>query len=93
MQGGENHFQRRFVGEFGMRIDGNTTPVITNRQQVPRGQFELDPAGMPRNGFVHCVIQHFRGQMMQRPFVRAANIHARTPAHRLQAFKNLDILS
>src|SRR5262245_9894817 len=40
---------------------------------------------------VHGIIDHFGEQMMQRLFVRAADIHAGTATDRLESFQHLDV--
>ena len=46
---------------------------------------------MSRQRLVHRVVDDFGEEMMQRLLVGAADIHARPPAHRLEAFEHLDI--
>jgi hypothetical protein len=45
---------------------------------------------MARDGFVHRIVQHFGNKVVQRAFVGAANIHARSAAHWLKPFEHLD---
>ncbi|GGB60649.1 hypothetical protein GCM10011505_46700 [Tistrella bauzanensis] len=40
---------------------------------------------------VHRIVEDFGGQMVQCTIISAANIHARPPANRFEAFKHLDI--
>ena len=42
--------------------------------------------------FVHRIVEDLGRQMVQRPFVGAADIHAWPPPDGLQPLKNLDIL-
>ena len=46
---------------------------------------------MAGDRLVHGVVEQFRREMVQRALVGAADEHARPPAHRLQAFEDLDV--
>ncbi len=52
----------------------------------------LDAVRVPRNGLVHGVVENLGGQMMQRTFVRAADIHAGPAADGLKPLQHLDVL-
>ena len=90
MQGGHDHFERGFVGEFGMRINRDAAPVIGNRQEAVGVEFVGDDIGVAGHRFVHRIVDDFGKQVMQRLFVGAADIHARTTPDRLQPFQHLD---
>jgi hypothetical protein len=92
MQRGEDDFQRRLVLVLGMRVDRDAAAVVADRHVHIGAELDLDPAGMAGDGLVHGVVEHFGDQVMQRPLVGAADIHARPTADRLQALQNLDIL-
>ena len=92
MQGGEDHFQRAEILEFRMRIDRDAAAVVAHGQPVVRLQRHLDEAGMAGDRLVHCVVEHFGGQVVQRRLVGAADIHAGPAADRLQPLQDLDVL-
>jgi hypothetical protein len=73
-----------------MRIDRHAAAIIDDGQAIAGFQRDLDPAGMAGHGLVHGIVEHFGGQMMQRPFIRAAYVHARATPDRLKAFEHLD---
>jgi hypothetical protein len=91
MQGGEDHFQRRAVLEFRVPVNRDAPPIVAHGEEVARLKRELDGAGVPGHGLVHGVVQDLGGEMMQRGLVRAADIHAGTPAYRLEPFQHLDV--
>ncbi len=92
VQRGENHFERRLVRILRMRVHRNATPVVAHRHRAIGQQFHVDDARMAGNRLVHRVVEDFGHQMVHRTLVGAADIHARTTAHRLQPLKNLDVL-
>jgi hypothetical protein len=53
---------------------------------------DLDPVGVAGQRLVHGIVDDFGEQVVQRLLVGAADIHAGTPAHRLEAFEHLDVL-
>ena len=53
-------------------------------------QLDLDEVGVAGERLVHGIVDHLGEQVMQRLLVGAADIHARPPAHRLEAFQHLD---
>ena len=94
MQRGEDDFERGFAGVFRVLIDRNATTVIRYGQpaRAPRLFFKVhfDAVGVACHGFVHRVIEHFGGEVMERAFIGAADIHAGAAANRFKAFENLD---
>ena len=90
MEGGQDHLQRRLAGEFGVRIDRDAAAIVGDGKAIARLQRHFDPVGVARDRFVHAVVEHFAGQMMQRALVGAADIHAGSAADRLQPFKHFD---
>ncbi len=90
MKGAQDHLQRGFAGEFGVWIGRDAAPVVADRDGVIGVKLHLDPVGMARHGFIHRVVEHFGHEVMQRAFIRAADIHAGPFAHRLQPFEHLD---
>jgi hypothetical protein len=47
---------------------------------------------MAGHGLVHCVVEQFGHEVVQRALVRAADKHARPTAYGLQALQDLDIV-
>ena len=84
-------FKGGFVPEFRVRIDGDATAIVSDRQIAILGVGDFNPAGVARHRLVHGVVQHFGKEMVQRLLIRAADIHAGAAAHRLKAFENLDV--
>ena len=91
MQRGQDHLERRAVGELGMRVDRDAAAVVAHRQRAVGLQAHLDPAGVAGDRLVHGVVEQLRREMMQRALVGAADEHAGAAAHRLQAFEDLDV--
>lgn len=90
VQRAQDHLQRRFAGEFRMRVDGDAAAVVADHHAEIAQQFDLDAAGMARHRLVHRVVQDLGDQVVQRAFVGAADIHAGPLAHRLQPLQHLD---
>ena len=90
MQRGQDDLKRGFVGIFRVRINRDAAAIIADRQAVADTQIDLNPVGMTRNRFIHRVVEHFRGEMVQRAFVNPANIHSGTAANRLQPLQHLN---
>src|SRR6476646_9884824 len=74
-----------------MWVDRNAAAIVGDVQKSVAAQLNFDEGGMPCQRLVHSVVDDFGEQMMQRLLVGAANVHARTPADRLEAFEHLDI--
>ena len=74
-----------------MRIDRNAAAVVGDGDEAVRGHLDFDPVGMAGERLVHGVVDHFGEQVMQRLLIGAADIHARTAAHRLEPFQDLDV--
>src|SRR5215471_9239509 len=91
MQRAHDDFERGFLRKFRMRIDRNTAAIVDDGKKAVRFKFDLDEGGVARQRFVHRVVDDFGEQMMQRLFVGAADIHARSPPNGLEAFQYLDV--
>jgi hypothetical protein len=91
MQRGQDHLQRRLVAELRMRVDGDAAAVVAHCHPVVGGKLQLDAGGVAGHRLVHGIVQDLGDQMVQRPLVGAADIHARAPAHRLQPLQDLDV--
>ena len=74
-----------------MRIDRNAAAVVGDGDETVGLHLDLDEGGMPLQRLVHGIVDHLGEQVMQRLLVGAADIHAGTPAHRLEAFEHLDV--
>ncbi len=90
MQGAHDDFQRRFLRKLGMRIDRNAAPVVHHAEIAVLVHGDVDAGGVAGHRLVHRIVEHFGEQVMQRALVGAADIHARTPAHRLEPLQHLD---
>ncbi len=88
----QDHLERRFLGETGMRIDRNAAAVIAHGDPTVAVEFQFDAARKPGDCLVHCIVEHFGGEMVQRALVGAADIHAGPSPDRLQSFEDLDVL-
>jgi len=73
-----------------VRIDRNAPAIVGDGEEAVGPELDRDRLGMAGHGLVHGVVQHLGEQMMQRPLVGAADVHAGTLADRLQAFEHLD---
>ena len=91
MQRREDDFQRGFVLEFRVRIDRDAASIIADRQRSIFQERDVDPACMPRDRFVHRVVENLGGQMMQCGLIGAADIHAGPAPDRFEPFENLDV--
>ena len=90
MQGGEDHLQRRLARELGVLVNRDAAAIIGDRKAVAFIKPHLDPRCMARDRLVHRVVEHFGGEVVKGALVRAADIHARAAADRLEPFENLD---
>ena len=91
MQRAHDHFERRFVLEFRMRVDRDAAAIVGDGHKTVRLHLDIDPVGVAGERLVHGIVDHFGEQVMQRLFVGAADIHARAAAHRLEPFQDLDV--
>ena len=90
VQRAQDHFERGFVGEFRVRINRDAPPVVADCDRVVFVQFDFDPCGVSCDRFVHGVVEHFGHKVVQRAFIGAADVHARTQPDRFEPFKDLD---
>ena len=91
MQRGEYDLQCRLTREFRVGIDRNAATIVGNDQLPIRRQSDLDAGGVACNRFIHGVVEHLGGEVMQRPLVGPADIHARAATDRFQPFEDFDI--
>jgi hypothetical protein len=90
MERRQNDLKGRFVWEFGVGINGDTTAIIRYGQPIPSFQQDFNACGMACNGFIHRIVENFGGKMMIGALIRAANIHAGPAPDWLQTLKNLN---
>ena len=67
-------------------------PLSRTVTQPSAVELQLDARREAGDRLVHRIVERLGDEMMQRALVGAADIHAGAAAHRLQAFKDLDIL-
>ena len=91
VQRAHDHFERRLVLEFRVRIDRNAAAVVGDGDKAVRRHLDLDPVGMAGERLVHGIVDHLGEQVMQRLLVGAADIHAGAAADRLEPLQNLDM--
>ena len=92
VQRAHDHFERRLVLEFRMRIDRNAAAVVGDGDEAVGRHLDLDPVGVAGERLVHGIVDHLGEQVMQRLLVGAADIHAGAAAHRFEPFQDLDVL-
>ena len=90
MQRRQDYFERRLAGELGVLVDRDAAAVVRDRQPVALFQRHLDPVGMAGHRLVHRIVEHFGGEVVQRPLVGTADIHARAAADWLQTLQHFD---
>ena len=92
VQRAHDHFQRRLVLEFRMRIDRDAAAVVGDADEAVGLHLDLDEGGVAGQRLVHGIVDHLGEQVMQRLLVGAADVHAGPPPHRLEPFQHLDVL-
>jgi len=92
VQDGHDDLQRRLAGVFGVRVYGNTPPVVLDAERAVGRQDHLDQLGVSCDRLVHGVIQDFSKQVMEGPLIGPANVHAGALADGLQTLEDLDVL-
>ena len=73
-----------------MLVDRDAAAIVGDGEPVARLERHLDAVGVARHRLVHAVVEHLGGEMVQRPLVGAADIHAGPPPDRLQPLEHLD---
>ncbi len=91
MQRREDHLERRLRLVLRVRVDGDATAVVGDRQEAIGPELDLDPARVPGDRLVHAIVDHLGEKVVQRLLVGAADVHAGAPAHGLEAFEHLDV--
>ena len=92
VQRAHDHFERRLVLELRMRIDRDAAAVVGDGDEAVGLHLDFDEGGVAVQRLVHGIVDHLGEQVMQRLLVGAADIHAGTPAHRLEPLQHLDVL-
>jgi len=78
------------AGIFGVRVDGDAAAVVGDRQAVAGLERDLDAGGEAGDRLVHRIVDDLGGEVVERAFVGAADVHAGAAADRLEAFEHLD---
>ena len=92
VQHGHDDLERRLAGVFGVGVHGMPRPSSRTDSAPSASSADLDQLGVARHRLVHGVVEHLGEQVVQRPLVRAADIHAGAAAHGLQPLQHLDVL-
>ncbi len=92
VQRAHDHFERRLVLEFRMRIDRDAAAVVGDGDETVGVELDVDEGGVAGQRLVHRVVDHFGEQVVQRLLVGAADVHAGPPADRLEPLQHLDVL-
>ena len=87
----QDDFHSRLAREFRVFAHRHAAAIVADGQPVAALQMDIDAGGMAGHRLIHRIVEDLGRQMMQRPLVGAADIHARPVPDRLQPFKNLDI--
>lgn len=90
VQRGHDDLERRLVLELGVGVDGDAAAVVGDGQRAIGLELDGNEGGVAGHRLVHGIVDHLGEEVVQRLLVRAADIHARAAAHRLQALQHLD---
>src|SRR5690606_33734519 len=82
------------AGQAGARLDGHWDPaaVVTDLDRGVSVQDDLDPAAVATKSLVNRVVDDLPEAVHQPSAVGAADVHAGTLAHRLEALKDLKVV-
>ena len=86
VQGGEHHLDAGNA-VFGMNVDGDAAAIIANGDRAVHVDGNVDLVAMAGEMLVDGVVQDLGNAVMERPFIRAADIHAGLFTHGFQAFE------
>ena len=77
------------AGDLVLRVDihRNAAPVVANGDRTVHVNGHVNTFAMTSQMFVHRVVEHLRDAVVQRPFIRAADIHAGLLADGLQTLQ------
>ena len=73
-----------------MFVNRDAAAIVADGQAVAGVEENLDPVGVACHRFVHRIVENFGGKVVQRAFVRAADVHAGTAADRLKPLQHFD---
>ena len=73
-----------------MLVNRNAAAVVRDRESIAFVQCDLNTVGVACHRFVHRIVEHFGGEVMQRALVGAADIHAGAAAHGLEPLQHFD---
>jgi hypothetical protein len=90
MELGQDHLERRLARIFGMLVDRDAAAVVGDGEAVAGLEHTSIRVAMAGHRLVHRIVEHLGGEVVERPLVGAADIHARPPADRLQPLEDLD---
>ncbi|GJE71691.1 hypothetical protein CHKEEEPN_3238 [Methylorubrum podarium] len=90
VQRGHDDLERRLARKFRVRIDRDAAAVVGDDEGARLLQLHLDEARVARDRLVHGIVDHLGEEVVQRPLVGAADIHAGPAPHRLQPLQHLD---
>ena len=90
VQNGHHHFQRGLALDLGVHADGNAASIVDDGEPAALLHRDGDESRVSGDRLVHGIVEHLGEEVVHRGFVRAADIHAGTPPHRLQPFEHLD---
>jgi hypothetical protein len=90
MQHGHDHFKRGLAGKLRMVLHRDAAAIVGDGQIAIGIKLDFNEIGMSGDSFVHRVVDDFGEKVVQRAFVGAADIHARTTPHRFEALEDLD---
>ena len=92
VQRAHDHFERRLVLEFRVRIDRDAAAVVGHGDEAVGIKLDIDEARVAGQRLVHRIVDHLGEQVVQRLLVGAADVHAGPPPDRLEPLQHLDVL-
>ena len=90
MQRAEDDLERGLVREARVRVDRHAAAVVADGEREVGVELDLDAVGVAGDRLVHGVVEDLGDEVVQRPLVGAADVHAGALAYRLEAFEHLD---
>ncbi|GBF27580.1 hypothetical protein MnTg02_02634 [bacterium MnTg02] len=91
MERGHDDLERGFGFIFGVSVDGDAAAIVGDSEPAVRLKRDFDPARMSGDGLVHRIVDHLGEEVVQRNFVRSANVHSWPAANRFKPFQNFNI--
>ena len=74
-----------------MWVDRNAAAIVGHGEEAVGLERDTDVVGVALDRLVHGVVEHLGEEVMHRLLVGAADIHAGSPAHRLEPLQHLDV--